>query len=126
MWESIRDFYSRQIDHISVVLVRSHDPVQRLEAIRRLLRMYVRLHRLPENPDLASFRQRLGDAVFAMAEIELEINHSYCSALQDLRRELRLMTEARHDPGQAAVRQREEVARLQAQRDAIVRLIMRR
>jgi hypothetical protein len=126
MWERTRAFYCRQIDLSSRALERSHDPVVRLEALRRLYRIYVRLHRMPQTPELVEMLEQLGDSILSMAELELDINHTYCSSLQDLRRDLRLMTDARHDPEQAIVRQRQEAARLQAQRNAIIALIMRR
>jgi hypothetical protein len=126
MWEQTRAFYCRQIDLSSRALERSHDPAVRLEALRRLYRIYISLHRLPQNPDLDEILQQLGDSILSMAELELEINHSYCSSLQDLRQGLLRMTDARHDPAEALVRQREEVARLQARRNAIIALIMRR
>jgi hypothetical protein len=126
MWEQTRAFYCRQIDLSSRVLERSHDPAVRLEALRRLYRIYISLHRLPQNPDSDEILKQLGDSILSMAELELEINHSYCSSLQDLRRGLQRLTDARHDPAEALVRQREEVARLQARRNAIIALIMRR
>lgn len=126
MWEQTRAFYCRQIDHSSLALERSHDPVVRLESLRRLYRIYVRLQRLPQNPDLDVIVKQLGDSILSMADLELEINHSYCSSLQELRQGLRRMTDARHDPEEAVVRQREEVVRLQARRNAIIALIMRR
>jgi hypothetical protein len=119
IWEQTRAFYCRQIDLSSRVLERSHDPAVRLEALRRLYRIYISLHRL-------QILQQLGDLILSMAELELDINHSYCSSLQDLRRGLQRLTDARHDPAEALVRQREEVARLQARRNAIIALIMRR
>jgi hypothetical protein len=126
MSDRILAFYVRQINKHSRVLTRTLDPVKRIDSLQSLFRILVRLHRLPHTHDLTEILAELGEKLLIIFETELEISHSYCSLIQDLLRDHRLLINPLQNRQRVSIRQRHELEQLEAQREQVVRLIMRR
>lgn len=86
------------------------------------------INRLPQSPETMDAVADIGEGLIGIVQNELELNHEYCSALQDLRQMVRQVHDVRggadHQVGRRIEIRRRLEAHLAAQRHADVCTIL--